>query len=232
MKYQIIRKIASLLIFLLVTIVAFSQLSGVGIGGGGSFSTFNYGDQISEVDMFGNDNKGGGTGGIRFDFDLGSEYMKLSPELFIVQNGAKEFYRDFQFLQEDLINRKVSLDYIGLYLPFTLYLPIENGSGITDAFYNGVLVQARLFADYAINAKIEDDFLGLNEIEFNGKSGRFDYGYSLEAGLVFQGMKFMIGYNWGIKNIEFNNVLGDADSENYLLNNKGLTIQLGYLQKI
>ena len=45
-------------------------------------------------------------------------------------------------------------------------------------------------------------------------------------------MKLMFGYNWGIKNIEFSNALGEVDDENYLINNKGFTIQLGYMYKI
>lgn len=221
-----------ILIFIIFPEALFGQLSGIGIGAGGSVSTFDYGDQINSVQEFDNNNKAGGTGGIRFDFDLGSESFKLSPEVFIVQNGSKEFYQDFSVLQNDLINRKVSLDYVGLYIPFTIYLPIDDGTGITEDFYNGFLLQGRLFGDYVINGTIDNEILGESEVNFATNTDKIDYGYSFEAGFVIRGMKLMIGYNWGIKNIEFTNALGDVDSEDYLINNKGLTVQLGFIQKI
>ena len=204
------------------------QLSGVGVGAGGSFSSFEYGDQINSVNDFDDTNKGGGTGGIRFDFDLAGESLKLSPEFFVVQNGSKEYYKDIQRVQRDLINRKVSLDYLGLYLPLTLYIPMDD----SDKAYNGMLIQGRGFIDYVVNGQIEDSKLGVSDVKFKSDKDKIDYGYSLEAGFIFQGMKLMIGYNWGIKNIEFSNALGDVNSDNYLINNKGFTIQVGYLQRI
>lgn len=207
---------------------AFSQLSGIGVGGGGAFSNFKYGEQVSSVDQFDNSPKGGGTGGIRFDFNLKSDYLKLSPEFFVVQNGAKEYYNDFTTLQNDLISRKVSLDYLGLYLPLTFYLPLNDNIET----YNGLLVQGRVFGDYVVNGQIRDDSMGSEDVKFKKKSDKFDYGYSFEAGFVMNGLKLMFGYNWGLKNIEFTNAIGDINSNNYLVNNKGFTIQVGYLLKI
>ena len=220
------------IITLLLTVFShcsvFSQLSAIGVGGGGAFSNFKYGEQISNVDQFDSTPKGGGTGGIRFDFDLGSDYLKLSPEFFVVQNGAKEYYNDFNALQNDLINRKVSLDYLGIYLPLTFYLPLSDNTET----YNGLLLQGRVFADYVVNGQIRDNVMGTEDVKFKRKSDKFDYGYSFEAGFVVNGLKLMFGYNWGIKNIEFSNAIGDINSGNYLINNKGFTIQLGYLINI
>lgn len=209
-----------------------AQLSGIGIGGGGSFSTFDYGGQVNSINEFDSKNKGGGTGGIRLDFDLGSDLLKLSPEFFIVQNGAKEYYTDFKMLQNELINREVALDYVGIYLPLTFYIPIDDGFDITEGRYNGMLIQARLFGDYAIHTQINNELLGVSNVEFRSNEDKIDFGYAFEAGFVAQGMKFSFGYNWGIKNIEFYNALGDVDSGKYLINNKGFTIQIGYLHKI
>lgn len=168
-----------------------------------------------------NKNKVGLTGGIKFDFPLGkSEVAKISPELFIIQNGSREYYNDLTVLQQDLFNQ-VSLDYVGIYLPITL--------ATKDVFdMGGVYVQGRIFADYAFGGQFANDLEGSSKIEFVDPLDRADFGFSFSFGIVTQtGLGFMLGYNWGIKDIEFEGDLPNVGTENYLINTKGFTLQVG-----
>lgn len=212
-----------------------AQLSGFGIGAGGTASTFNYGNQInssSGIDNFDNGDKVGGTGGIQFDFDLASEFVKLSPELFIIQNGSREFYNDFTQFQGDLVERSINLDYVGFYLPVKFYAPIDNGYNITDQVFHGLIAEISGFFDYAMNGSI----LGNNSIDekvsFAKDVDRFDVGFSLSAGIIMNGFFLKFGYQKGIKNIEFSNAAGGTDDQNYLINNRGFTLSIGFAQKI
>jgi hypothetical protein len=217
-------------LFCFVPFAANCQFSGFGLSGGGSFSNVEHTTQVtnSNINEFNPNTRTGGTGGIRFDFNIDYDGItKFSPEIFIVQNGSKEFYRDFRVLNNDLINRKISLDYLGIYLPLTLYLPINDSN---DA-YNGIFMQGKLFGDYAVNGTTNDSFLGQEKIAFNNGFDRVDVGYSFEAGFISNGLTFLIGYNKGVKNIEFANSIG-AENQTFQINNKGLTIAIGFIQKI
>lgn len=207
-------------------IIAFGQLSGIGLNAGGSASTFDYENQTTNNNGFNSEAQVGGTGGVRLDFDLNSDYVKVSPEFFIVQNGSKEYYQNFNSLSNSIIENRVSLNYVGLYLPITFYIPL----GDDYDNYNGILIQGRLFGDYAISGEIENS-KDITEVQFKKPSDQFDYGYSIEGGFVSNGIKISIGYNWGIKNIEFSNTLATLNSGNYLVNNRGLTLQIGYWER-
>lgn len=202
-----------------------AQLSGAGLSGGGSFSTFDYtGDSQTSLD---NGTKSGATGGIRLDFDLGSgDVLKFSPELFFVQNGSKDYYSSLGMLVNDL--RSVTLNYIGLYLPLTVYLPL-GGDEFYDK-YHGVMIQARVFTDYAINGTIQGGYGG--SVDFGDLLDRFDLGYSFEAGFAYEGLNIMLGYNKGIKDIEFNDSIASGSEGQSIINNRGLTLQIGYIGKI
>lgn len=126
----------------------------------------------------------------------------------------------------------MQLDYIGLYLPLNIYIPLDNGQGITDYAYHGIMINASGFVDYVINASINNDLGGNNEVAFRKNSDKVDFGFSINAGFVFNGMFLKFGYDQGIKNIEFYDALGDLDDEDYLINNKGFTLTAGYLYKI
>ena len=228
MKYFLTLALA----FLLCCQVASAQLSGFGIGAGGTASSFNYGNQVNSspgIQNFNDNEKVGGTGGIQFDFDIASEFVKLSPELFIIQNGSREFYNDFQQFQGDLIERSINLDYVGFYLPLKLYAPIDNG---VDGYFNGLIAEVSGFFDYAINGTI----LGNNGIDekvsFAREADRFDLGFSLSGGIIMNGFFLKFGYQKGIKNIEFFNAIGDTDDQNYLINNRGFTLSIGFMQKL
>jgi len=226
-KKTIPMKLSLIFLLTLVPILAIGQLTGIGPSVGGAFSTFNYGSQVNTVDDFDYSDRSGGTGGIRFDFDLGTKIAKLSPEIFIIQNGSKEYYRDGSIIT-DLINRKVSLNYVGLYLPLTIYVPL----GDDEKAYNGLFLRGKGFTDFAINGKIEQDNSKPSDVNFKEPSDRFDFGYSVEGGFVLNGFAFMFGYNWGLKNIKFANALGDINNANYLINNKGVTLTIGYIAKL
>ncbi len=220
-------KLSLILLLHLSPLLAIGQMTGIGPSAGGAFSTFNYGNQVNNVNDFDYSDRGGGTGGIRFDFDLGTKIAKLSPEIFIIQNGSREYYRDASILT-DLIDRKVSLNYIGLYLPLTIYVPL----GDDEKAYNGLFLRGKGFADFAINGKVEQYNTKPADVNFKEPSDRFDFGYGVEGGFVLNGFAFMFGYNWGLKNIRFANALGGVDSSNYLINNKGATLTISYIAKL
>ncbi len=219
-----------------------AQLSGIGIGAGGNVSSFEYGDQTNQITSFDNKDKLGGTAGIRFDFDLGSQAAKFSPEIFLIQNGSREFFSSLNI--QDLVERKVSLDYIGLYLPLTLYVELDQSGGTYRGGYgypqnaanfdsfNGILISARGFFDYVLNGQVIDDFNKNSEIQFNKAIDKLDYGYSFSAGFVLQGAYLLFGYDKGIKNIVFEDALGSSQDQNYLLQNKGFHLKVGYLGKL
>lgn len=215
----------------------FAQLKGIGVNGGGTSSSFEYGNQVKKIDGFDNNDQQGGTGGLKLDFYLGdSDLFSFSPEIFIVQNGSDEYYQDFARLQNELIKREVELDYVGLYLPFMMYIPIDeqfpNGEYATDYTYHGIILQAKFFADYVVGGEISEKGLnsktnlGRQEVNFDSTSDKIDFGFSGEAGFAYLGWTIIFGYNWGVKNIEFNNALGySGSSADYLINSKGLALQ-------
>ncbi len=209
-----------------------AQFAGIGVGAGGASSAFDYGEQVDAINEFDSQRKLGGTGGIKFDFNLGSENFKLTPEIFIIQNGSREFYTEFNALQNDIINRRVQLDYLGLYMPLNIYIPIDDGNGVTDYTYHGIIFNASGFIDYVINAAIDSDGFEKTEVAFRSNADKIDFGFSFNFGFVFNGMFMKFGYDQGIRNIEFYNALGDVDDENYLVNNNGFTLTVGYLYKI
>lgn len=220
-------RISMALGFLLFTLNGTAQFAGFGVGGGGTASTFKYGNQVRVVEEFESEDKVGGTGGIKFDFNLGTEYLKLTPEFFLIQNGSTEYYSSIQ----DVINRNVKLDYIGFYLPLTFYIPLDNGQGITEEAYHGILINASGFIDYVINAEIDNGLEQNTAITFREDANKVDFGFSINAGFVFNGIFLKFGYDHGLKNIEFQDALGDLEDENYLINNRGFTLTAGYLYK-
>lgn len=216
----------------------FLSLSGIAPSGGGGLSSFDYGKQIDSVDNFGESSSPGLAGGLRFDFDiLQVEQLKFSPEVFINQQGNNEFYTDVNVLAEDLIKRTVNLDYIGVYVPLTFYLPMGHSQygDVSEFTYNGIIAQALFYADYVVNANFNERAPGLSSSEaivFNKPGDKLDYGYSFKVGIINMGWQFMFGYSAGIKNIRFDNSLGfQANEEDYLVNNNGFTLTAGRVIK-
>ncbi len=241
MKTLTLLKFLFTVLFISFYFIGFAQLKGIGVNGGGSSSSFEHGNQVKQINNFDTDSQQGGTGGIKLDFYLGeSDVFSFSPEIFLVENGSDEYYKDLSILQNDLIKRNVSLNYIGLYLPVAMYVAIDevfsNGEYVTDYNYHGIIVQGKLFADYVIGGEISErgtntgTRLGTKEVNFEKPADKFDFGFSVEAGLAYMGWTIIFGYNWGVKNIKFENALGySRSSTDYLVNNKGLTLQMGYL---
>jgi hypothetical protein len=224
------RALLLVLVSLSLSHQAISQFAGFGLSGGGSFAEMEHSDQVpTSVSNYQQDVKAGGTGGIKLDFDLGTEYIKLTPEVFIIQNGSKEFYSDFNILQQDVL-RRVNLDYVGLLLPINFYLPLN--PMIAQHNYHGFMISARFYTDYTINGRFSGDSQG-EEIEFKKSSDKIDFGFSVDGGFIVQNVALKFGYNWGIKDIEFNSNLDTSTNgnETYLINNKGFTITIGFMIK-
>ena len=103
-----LRRILIIGLSFLITGMTSAQLSGFGVGLGASATTFEGESMTSQNTNNGDgltDNKIGGTGGIRFDFDLKNEVVKLSPEVFIIQNGSKEYYNSLNQFQDELFGQ-------------------------------------------------------------------------------------------------------------------------------
>lgn len=197
--------------------ITFCQLTGIGVNAGGTLSNFNYPNESGMTLDSENGHKTGPTGGIEFDFDLRTEALKFSLELFAIRNGSKEYYNSASTLYNDLAS-SVNLDYIGLYIPFTLFISLNLED---DKTFNGIYFRVKGFADYSINANIAASNSGESKVEFEDDPNKIDFGIGSEAGFVFNGIKFMFGYNLGIKNIEFSSSAASAISanDNYLVYN-------------
>lgn len=219
----------SLSLFLPLTTIA--QLSGFGMNAGGSFSNFEYGNQVNSLNDFDTNTKQGFTGGLNFHYELGNENTLFSPELFIIQNGSNEYYTDLLDFRNAVISRSISLDYVGIALPLSIFLPMDNPDDPYGDQYNGFMMQGKLYGDYAVSANIENALVS-EPIEFQNSTDRIDLGYILEAGLVYQGFQILFGYNKGLKNIEFQEAAGSVNSDDFLINNKGFTVQIGFMSKL
>ena len=220
-KVLILSLVSFSIIFNISTLNA--QLTGFSSTVGGTATGFNYNNQpnanslSSDVDE---NNTLGGAGGIQLDFAIAeSEFMKFSPEFFFMQNGAEEYYDNFNQLYQGL-SRDLSLSYIGVYAPFKLDLMSE-GTGMT--------AYASAFMDYAISGTINDGLYS-SDIEFASPADRFDYGFTLGIGVASQGLLLDFGYQQGLQNIEFyNSISGSIGQGAYEVNNKGFYLKLGYV---
>lgn len=203
--------------FSLVTINAQTRL---GFSGGGTAANFEYPEQVQTTD-YQSEKKLGFNGGIKVDIPLvKSNMLKLTPEIFINQNGAKDqYFTSWIALRDSMINNRVSLDYVGIYFPAKFNLEAPSGSGIffTAAFY----------ADYTISASVATNYIDNEEIKFKSEKDKIDMGYRFSFGLmVSEGVGLELGYNKGIKDIEFSTKLNNNNSQQYIVNNKGFTIAL------
>lgn len=73
-------------------------LSGIGFQGGGGSRNIN---TIQTPETTDHQGKLGASAGLRFEFDLASDIVLFSPEIFFYQNGTK-FYQQLPDLQADL----------------------------------------------------------------------------------------------------------------------------------
>ncbi|HYE53772.1 MAG TPA: outer membrane beta-barrel protein [Chitinophagaceae bacterium] len=210
---------AHLLICSLIIFPLFGQSqTRVGISGGGTSANFEYPEQNQNAG-YESEKKLGFNGGIKVDIPLvKSQMLKLTPELFINQNGAKDqYFTSWLAIRDSMVNNKISLDYIGIYFPVKFNLQAPDGAGIflTAAFY----------ADYTISAKIASNQIDGEDIEFKSEADKIDMGYRFSFGLmVSEGVGIEVGYNEGIKNIEFATKLNSNTTQ--LVNNRGLTLSL------
>lgn len=196
-------------------------LSGIGASGGASFTNFEDLEEYASSDAE-NKDKLGGTAGIRLDFGNGP--IKLSPEFFFIQNGAKEYTKS----SGAFLKNGISLNYGGMYLPLTIYI---NMGGDGENF-NGIMLQGKGFADYAFGGTVNDKNGKSGTVRFQQNKDRIDWGWGLEGGFIIKGVSLMLGYNYGLKNIEFSTDLQSGSGDDYLINNRGFTISVGYLANL
>ncbi len=185
-------------------------------------SVANFKDQPGSASSSGDkDPNVGFAGGIRLDLDMSTPFLKVSPELFFQQKGSKHQYLTSA---SQLLERSINLDYLGMFLPITIFIP----TGEDDESV-GIVMQGKFFADYALSGTLKDSS-GEDDIQFTGNGDRFDLGYGVEFGFRFLAgedvpLQLSFGYNWGLKNIEF---AGDLQaSQEYLVNNRGFTLSIG-----
>jgi hypothetical protein len=216
MKYS--KTIPFFLAGMVIYHLAFTQTK-LGISGGATAANFDYGENIGNPD-YANEEKIGFNGGIKLNVELGKQKLfYITPELFINQNGTKdEYYTSFSTLVDSLAQNRVSLDYVGLYLPFKINLQSKKGAGV---YFMG-----SGYADYAIAARLNSNVAEGEKVEFESEKDKIDFGYRLCIGLMFEeSVGLEIGYNKGIKNIEFSTQVTNSNTK-YLINNRGLTISL------
>lgn len=206
---------------------------------GGTSSSFDYNNDFEmnqAVQSFDGENKGGFTGGIKVNIPTNDLGWHIAPELFFIQNGSKEFYNDIQNVVNDLISRKVSLDYVGIYLPMKYNLLGQVISDDRDA--SGILIGVSLYAEYVVGGIIDDDNgKSLSKINFVNGSDKLDFGGSAALEFIFPvptntgyiPFSVGIGYDYGVNNINFFSELPNNADERYIVNNQGLNIKAGTL---
>lgn len=215
--------------------ISFGQFSGIGANVGGNASEF---VEEEAVGMTPNEqkNKYGANAGIKFEWNLfQKEWLKLSPELYFIQKGSKEFYSK-QSLIQAITDKSLNLDYSGICLPLkfefngnrSVYHP---SYGYRDETFTWGYFQANLYGDYTFSGATS---IG-ETIEFENTVGRIDYGFSVNAGIaVANGVFVQVGYQRGLKNINFLtvDVQNNTGSINYLVQNKNFTVAIAYQLKI
>lgn len=188
---------------------------------GGNFGTFDYGEQINNVDEFDNSRDAGLSLGGNFAFPIVGENVYFTPGAFYQANGSGEFFSFFDGNSVLMIDRELSLNYIGFQFPLEIAM-LEEGFGF--------VLHSSLFVDYAFSGNVSDLSGESNPIDFESTGDQFDYGFNLSLSL-FQGGNYgvEIGYHKGMKNIEFAEAAGvelsGQDDGNYLINNNGFTIR-------
>ena len=188
---------------------------------GGNFGTFDYGQQINNVDEFDSGRDAGLSLGGNMALPIFGENIYFSPGAFYQANGSEEFFSFFDGNSVLMIDRELSLNYLGFQFPLELAM-IEEGFGF--------VLHSSLFIDYAFSGNISDMNGETTSIGFESTGDHFDYGFNLSLS-VFQGGNYglEIGYHKGLKNIEFAEAAGvefsNEDDSNYLINNNGFTIR-------
>lgn len=168
------------------------------------------------------DTKLGLSGGIQFQFNpFNSQTVVIAPELFFLQGGNKE-YLTLDGLGQSIIDRKVNLDYAGVYVPMEIRLIDETSSGLILAVGG--------FADYAVKGEFSDRFDAESTnapIQFETIFDRLDLGYSIGLSFLSNGYSLKLAYVRGITGIEFYDNINTPD-QTYLVENKGFTLSLGF----
>lgn len=188
---------------------------------GGNLGTFNYGDQIENVDEFDNDRGAGLSAGLNMAFPIVGESVYFTPGVFYQANGSKEFFSFFDGNSILMIDRKLSLNYIGFQLPLELTM-LEDGLGF--------ILHSSFFIDYAFGGNVSNLNGESQPINFRSNGDQFDFGINFSLS-IFRGenMGIEFGYHKGMKNIEFADAAGvqlsGQDDNNYLINNNGFTIR-------
>jgi len=192
----------------------------MGVRFGGNAAGFDHSQQAMNLNTE-SDPKIGMTGGIKMDFDLAGDWLSASPELFFIQNGSKEYLALDQLTN---INNIINMDYVGMMLPLRI--------NIGEDKLNGLALFGSFFADYTINATAnETNGFAEKELAFNGMLDKIDFGYALGIEFVTNGFMIQVGYNKGLKNIQFYVPQANND-QTYLVNNKGLTLAVGYIAEL
>lgn len=211
--------ITTILILITSTFIS-AQLNGVGFSLGGNSANLK---APEEMDNFDSDSNLGGGGGLRLDYKIMDEYVMFSPELFILEKGSDEFIDNLS----DINLGQLNLTYFGMNLPISLYAPMGFES---EDVYNGVFLQGKFYFDYYLTGS-QSMNSEERKIQFEGNGDKFEFGYTIEGGLIYQGLQILAGYNVGIKDFEIINAFDNSNTL-YSVNNKGLYFALGYVVKI
>lgn len=155
--------------------------------------------------------------GMRANIDLWTKYIKLSPEIFMSIEGTSQLYVGGT---TNVINDKICLDYVGVALPLGFYIPFDSNG------YSGFLVQGKYFVSYLTNMNLGNSYIG-TRTNLEEDKGKYNYGYGIETGFIFNGMTLTVSYDEGISNIEFYNNNWFPDKSTHSFNTRVLSIKIG-----
>lgn len=232
-----IRLLKLTLMYLIFSTDATAQFVGFGVTPGGNAAQFINSEQsLPNNPSLPADqgNKLGGNGGIKLEWMLfHKEWLKLSPEFYILQKGSKEYYSSVQQFSQSVVNRRIDLDYVGVMVPLkfeikgtgTIFSPTPYGVTSDEVEYTVLYFQANFFGDLNIGARTSSG----DQVTFDNFTDKIDSGFSAQVGLALNLNTFIqFGYNRGVKNVKFMTQNNTTQSTNaaYLINNRNFTISM------
>lgn len=197
-------------------------VSGFGIYGGWVGSGMDYqANNIKISQQFSDDAmRQGFMAGLKFNVDLWTKWVKLSPDFFYIQHGIEKFYLDDAIT---FIDDKIYLDYVGFALPLGLYVPFDRNG------YSGFLLQGKYFASFSSDIQVGQQYSAYSASLLEEHLGRFNHGYGIEAGLILGGITLTVSYDKNTNDIEFNHGTALGNNASYLFRNQGLSAKIGIM---
>ena len=202
------------------------KIKGVEFGTGLRLTSFNGSTpRVNQLSTLIDDDRLGGDFFSKLHINLGTNMIRFSPELFFVQNGEQETYQNISNVGQSLVERKIRLNYAGINLPLSIFIPFAKG-----AVDSGIELFGSGFADYALDGTFTDGGGAEQPLDFGAAlSNKIDWGFSAGAGIMFDGFVIRSGFDRGLNEINFITAANAGGTTQYNVKNSGFYATLGYI---